>query len=653
MAWSFVNKTDSSPSGTGTTITISVPASVANNDILVAVVAINSDTATLSAPGGWTAGPDVPVTGRSLRIALWWRVASSEPASYDWTVSAAQRRVGAMLAYRGLLTTGQPDASDSSIQDANVTTIDADAVTTSVVNDLIIVAYASNNAGTWTQDSSPAVTERMDRQAAADGNSPTLSVGDFNQATAASTGVITGTMSIVGRHGSITIAFKEITAAPPVDVNATLATLILGGFTASAYSQVVANATLGNLVLSGFTASADAPIAQVANATLATLTLSGFVASAEGNPPIIEFPSPAPVGRRGSIRISSRLYKVTKLNEVLEDITSLTLAGAVEMRTDRPVKKQFKGSLRSPLVVNPYSEYVAPFLRLEYSDGTVIDEQVGLYSFAPPATISTYTTIQADFNAYDLCWNLSQSVYDNAYTVQAATNVVTAVTTILASEGFTRFSIPSTTKVLEFSRTYDMAITKLEIINDLLNSIGYYSLYMKKDGTLASMPYQLLNTTEGSIQLFSGEGSQVVGAIKREPLVEGIFNKVRVIREGAADGRISALRTNSSPYSPVSTVSLGRTIFRDIRLQTLDSTTVAAEIARRALEEAASLYSRYEVSTLPDPRRDVWEVYDCDILMSGGVEALTGKARVTGWDLGFTNRSATMIHHLGRLEDYG
>jgi hypothetical protein len=69
-----------------TTVTVSVPAGVADGNLLLMCVWGDDATATLTDPAGWTLDSSAaPSSGRGK---VWWRVASGEPASYGVTATS-------------------------------------------------------------------------------------------------------------------------------------------------------------------------------------------------------------------------------------------------------------------------------------------------------------------------------------------------------------------------------------------------------------------------------------------------------------------------------------------------------------------------------------------------------------------------------------
>lgn len=88
----------------GGTATVSVPGGVVDGDQMVAILFTTGGSPT--APVGWSpAGSDGITPGVSIGK-VWTRTASSEPATYDWTVSASDSTVLLVSAYTGVRNSG-------------------------------------------------------------------------------------------------------------------------------------------------------------------------------------------------------------------------------------------------------------------------------------------------------------------------------------------------------------------------------------------------------------------------------------------------------------------------------------------------------------------------------------------------------------------
>lgn len=74
----------------GTTITMTLPSGVANNDVLIMHITVVGGTGTtITTPTGWTLLTSMTVNSTTaLQQTMFWRLASSEPASYAVTITS-------------------------------------------------------------------------------------------------------------------------------------------------------------------------------------------------------------------------------------------------------------------------------------------------------------------------------------------------------------------------------------------------------------------------------------------------------------------------------------------------------------------------------------------------------------------------------------
>ena len=98
-----------------TSISVTKPTGIAQNDLLFAYIGHSNSTDRLNAPSGWTE------IGRnhngSANEALFYKVAgASEPANYSFTLSASSRFGASINAYRGCFSTSSPIATTTNIQ---------------------------------------------------------------------------------------------------------------------------------------------------------------------------------------------------------------------------------------------------------------------------------------------------------------------------------------------------------------------------------------------------------------------------------------------------------------------------------------------------------------------------------------------------------
>jgi hypothetical protein len=181
--------------GSGSTMNVDVPDSVASGDIIVVTAFIDGGTVTVSAlPTGFAHAPDSPVSNAGApagahSLAVMWKRATgsdSTASTYDFTLSGSTYRNAQAVRYTGAVGSGNPwDVTAPAAATTNSTTSPAVSDTTTVADTLLVWAGTNWSGGTWTPPTG--FTERRD---SGDG---VCSVADKAQASAAGTGSITGT----------------------------------------------------------------------------------------------------------------------------------------------------------------------------------------------------------------------------------------------------------------------------------------------------------------------------------------------------------------------------------------------------------------------------------------------------------------------------
>jgi hypothetical protein len=137
----FVSSTINTPVALSNANTIVVPAGVADGDLLVAIFATSLSDVQHLAAAGWTQRTHVLVSNTGL--AIYTKIASSEPGTYTFAGGTDQAGINACLAYRGVATE-VPDAmaSSSGGTAASLTPTQSDDL------EIYIQAAASDTTGT-------------------------------------------------------------------------------------------------------------------------------------------------------------------------------------------------------------------------------------------------------------------------------------------------------------------------------------------------------------------------------------------------------------------------------------------------------------------------------------------------------------------------
>lgn len=157
-------RSSASAQSSATTLTITKPAGVADDDFLVCTIVatqVGAWAGSITPPAGWTSQDTR--TPFSMRMQTFTKKAASEGANYAFTLPASTDSVGVISAYQnvdttvpldGVAPTGQSGASSG----ANVT---APTITSATINDMLVMAFGEQG-GNFTYTPPAGMTERAD-----------------------------------------------------------------------------------------------------------------------------------------------------------------------------------------------------------------------------------------------------------------------------------------------------------------------------------------------------------------------------------------------------------------------------------------------------------------------------------------------------------
>jgi hypothetical protein len=207
----------SQATGSTTSVTISAPAGLMPNDVMIAAIHCgwcNSGSA-ITAPAGWTLINQTSNTGSgcgsgntSIQLATFYKVAgASEPSSYTFTGNTNQMYVGGIVAYSGINTVTPVNVnSNNGGQDACGAITASGVTTTAACTRLVNVFICSVNSSATNIIPQPSLTERVD--VGTTGNHPwgneNLEISDESFSSAGATGSRTAALSGCSGTGWIT-----------------------------------------------------------------------------------------------------------------------------------------------------------------------------------------------------------------------------------------------------------------------------------------------------------------------------------------------------------------------------------------------------------------------------------------------------------------
>ena len=205
-------------SGTGT-ITVAWPTHQAGDIALLFVESCGGQAVTLSTPAGFAAvtnSPQSTGTGTDgTRLTVFWCRATSSSMSSPVVADPGNHVYGRILTFRGVITTGNPwDVTAGGMKATASTTTTFGTVTTTVDNDLIVLAASRDNDPTaaawssWTNANLSSLTEQSDGGTTS-GNGGGIGVATGVKSTAGDIGSSTATVTS-SVDGHMTIALKPV-----------------------------------------------------------------------------------------------------------------------------------------------------------------------------------------------------------------------------------------------------------------------------------------------------------------------------------------------------------------------------------------------------------------------------------------------------------
>lgn len=134
---------------TASSVTVNKPTGVVDNDVMIAMVAWW--TGTLTPPAGWTqigTTESWAASSDTAKMAMYYKVASSEGSSYTWTNSSSPNEIYVSIrAYTGVNTSTPIDASSQTSTTTQGTSVVGNTITTTVANGMLLFFGSRMNAG--------------------------------------------------------------------------------------------------------------------------------------------------------------------------------------------------------------------------------------------------------------------------------------------------------------------------------------------------------------------------------------------------------------------------------------------------------------------------------------------------------------------------
>lgn len=357
-------------------------------------------------------------------------------------------------------------------------------------------------------------------------------------------------------------------------------------------------------------------------------------------------------GRSGPVTYTFRFERRTIANQFLQDVTPAFLGGSIEANNDRDVFRTATFTIDASatddrgnaVTVDPLADHIAVFMDLLVDGSYTLGLPMGLFALNVPRKRFEPGMETWEIAASDNGIHLMEATTTASYSVAASANYITgtnAVRDILDALGLAH-ALPTTSLTLPVARTWPAGTPWLRVVNDLLHAAGMYSLWFDASGIARTRAYDDLSTRTPDVT-YTGEDFVLI-PITEEAETTRLANQVVAVVNDPGQAPLTSTKTNADPDSPISTVTLGRTITKVIQSDAADQSTLDA-IAENYLRTEAGLYRRATLLTSIDPRREAHEVYE--LTVDGVYVAERWWAR--NWRVQLTI-GAQQQHTLGKVE---
>lgn len=207
-----------------------------------------------------------------------------------------------------------------------------------------------------------------------------------------------------------------------------------------------------------------------------------------------------------------------------------------------------------------------------------------------PSTARDGTSDVVRLNLLDKMLVLHEDGLPETYSLPAGTVVTAAVAQLITEAGETALAITDSPLTLRSPLSWESGTTRLRIINDLLDSIGYFSVWCDGMGRYRVEPYTLPATRRPVREFRAGQDSLHGRKMTRDQDVTSIPNRVIVrTRAGYEEPGMQSVWQNTDPTSPFSYQNRGGRWITDTRegVEAADQATLDAMAARIAAEATA------------------------------------------------------------------
>lgn len=281
-----------------------------------------------------------------------------------------------------------------------------------------------------------------------------------------------------------------------------------------------------------------------------------------------------------------------------------------------------------------------PYMTHRYGD------QLLTFPLSPPLRVGTreqtidYYLDTLKIECYDESSFLLKNSLDESLYYPKGSSYISIITDIMNKADFYDYIITPTEKVIMEEREFSEGTGLLELINELLEEINYYSLYPDITGILYSSPYIYPEEATPSIYYTEKFKSVIKSPIKVTYDTFDKYNRfIGYYTNPDSDETFREVVTNDSPTSPTSTTNIGYILTDSPKSynNVADAQTLYNLVYKESVETSLS-YKTISFDTFALPTHGVNEYIAIDN------DFISGVYNEISWTIQVDNETANMSH---------
>lgn len=307
---------------------------------------------------------------------------------------------------------------------------------------------------------------------------------------------------------------------------------------------------------------------------------------------------------------------------------------------DADMDAQIKMSFTATFRYNPAVDYLTDRMRLYLSvDG--VEQPIGEFCVATTSRTTTDTGgDRINIEAYDLGYLLQSAKLEEPLYFASNTGYLEPVKTLLLRAGLILIMETPTEETLTTAREWGVGTTYLDIINELLEEIGYSQLWFNARGFAVLAPVQE-PVAQNIVHRYGPDLIPVKMAAERQVDAWSAPNVFILICDNPEiPAPLKATAENNNPQSSLSILRRGRRIVQITKVKNTPSQQALQNLADRMCQESILRTEVATVATPPEAGHGIGDVVSVDHPLASGIW------RETGWTI--TPRSG-MRHTLQRM----